>query len=145
MLSFLQNLTLTADESLLVGLVGLALGFLALFLVFSLVIYIYLSLAYSAVGRKAKLKTPGLAWIPAIGPLIISYKASKMHWWPWLLLIGFVIPVIGFFANIVFMVFVVMWHWKMFESIRKPGWWSILMLIPIVNLIMIGVAAWSRK
>lgn len=144
---FLQALTMdSTDAPPLVFLLALiaALGvFIFLFII--LASYLYLSFAYSAVGRRAKVKSPGLAWIPGIGPLIIAYKASKMHWWPWLLIIAMFIPVVGFIANIIFLVFTVIWHWKMFESVKRPGWFSILMLIPIVNFVIIGVVAWGKR
>jgi len=63
-----------------------------------------------------------------------------MHWWPWLLLIVAFLPII----NLVFVVFAIIWHWKMFEAVGKPGWWAILLLIPIVNIIMLAIAAWSK-
>jgi hypothetical protein len=106
--------------------------------------YIFLSFAFMAIGKKAKDPMYGLAWIPGIGPLIIAYRTSGMHWWPWLLLIGMMIPIIGFLASIAFMVFSILWLWKTFEKIGQPGWWAILTLIPIVNLIIIGIVAWSK-
>jgi len=113
--------------------------------IIGLILWIYMSLAYMAIGKKAGLSMPGLAWIPGIGPLIITFQAAKMHWWPWLLLIGMVIPFVNVIANIAFTVYVVIWSWKMFEAINKPGWWAILLLIPVLNLIMIGIAAWSKN
>jgi uncharacterized membrane protein YhaH (DUF805 family) len=55
------------------------------------------------------------------------------------------IPVIGFVFSIAFAVFMVIWQWKMFEAIKKPGWWALLCLLPIVNLVLYGVAAWGKK
>ncbi len=141
--TFLQSASLTDNE--LGFLFGLIAAFFFLFLLVLVFAYVYLSFAYSAVAKKAKLRSPGIAWIPFVGPLIIAYKTSKMHWWPWLLIIGFFIPIVNVIANLVFTVFTVIWHWKMFESIKKPNWWSILMLIPIVNFVIIGIAAWSKK
>jgi hypothetical protein len=57
--------------------------------ILSLAVWVYMSFAYMKIAKKNKQKIPGLAWIPFIGPLIIAYKASKMHWWPWLLFIGY--------------------------------------------------------
>ncbi|MEK6811906.1 MAG: hypothetical protein AABX96_05335 [Nanoarchaeota archaeon] len=141
---FLQELALT-DDILSSGFLGLILGFLAVFLVIIFLVYVYLSFAYFAIAKKARLSTPGLSWIPFVGPLIVAYQTSNMHWWPWLLVIGFFIPFIGFVFSLAFTVFSVVWHWKMFETIGKPGWWSILMLIPIVGFILIGIAAWGKK
>jgi len=88
---------------------------------------------------------PELSWIPFFGPLIIAFRASKMHWWPWLLLIGVIIPYIGLLFFIVFLIFNIIWRWRLFEAVRKPGWLAIFTIIPIVDLIIIGIVAWSKK
>lgn len=127
-------------------------AFFFIFLIIFIALYIYLSLAYTAIGRKANLTSPGVAWIPSIGPIIIAFRAAKTHWWPWLLLLGYVfvlIPVlfislIGIAILLVFCIFVLTWHWKMFVAIKKPGWWAILLIIPVVNLVILGIAAWSK-
>lgn len=143
---FLQALAVDSGDApplvLLVAMIA-ALG-IFVFLVLLLAVYIYLSFAYSAIGRRAKVRSPGIAWFPFLGPLIIAYRSSRMHWWPWLLLIGMVIPFINIFANLAFFVVSIIWHWKMFESVKRPGWWAILNVIPIVNFIVIGMAAWGK-
>jgi hypothetical protein len=126
------------------GIVALIMGLIAVFAVVMIALYVYMGLAFMAIGKKAKLNSPGLAWIPIAGPLIIAFQASKMQWWPWLLIIGTFIPHIGFAFSIAFTVFAVMWNWKMFEKIGRPGWWAILGLIPVVNLVFYGIAAWGK-
>ena len=37
---------------------------------------------------------------------------------------------------------VFMW-WKIAEARHKPGWYSLLMLIPVVNLFVLGIIAWK--
>ncbi len=117
-------------------------------LVLNIALYVYTSFAFMSIGRKAGDEMAGLAWIPALGPLIIAFRASGMHWWPWLLLIGFVIPYLNAIIAIVFAVFGFIWMWKLFEKIGKPGWWPLLALIPVVGqiifLVLIGIAAWGR-
>jgi hypothetical protein len=125
------------------GILSIILGAMLFFTIVFFVIWIYTSLAFMAIGKKAGLKTPGLAWIPGVGPLIIAFQISEMDWWPWLFFIGLVIPFINFIAMIGIMVFAVIWQWKMFEKLGKPGWWSILCLISPLNLIFWGIAAWS--
>lgn len=124
-------------------------GILMLAIIIGIAIYIYTSLAFMKIGQKAKLKTPELAWIPGIGPTILAYQSSKMHWWPWLLLAGIIIPYLNFIAIITFTVFTYIWMWKLFENIKKPGWWPLLQLIPfigqIIFLVLIGIAAWDDK
>ncbi|MFW5991038.1 MAG: hypothetical protein ACOCZ6_01050 [Nanoarchaeota archaeon] len=147
MLLQMGNEAVTVDGSggAAAGLAAMA-GFIALIgLIIGVAVYVYTSFAFMTIGRKAKDSMPGLAWIPGIGPALIAFRASGMHWWPWLLLIGFVIPFINVLASLAFTVVSVIWMWKMFEKIRKPGWWAILMLIPLVNLVVIGIAAWSKN
>ncbi len=120
-------------------------GMLVLALLIGIALYIYISFAFMAIGRKAKLKSPGLAWIPGIGPALIAFQSSKMHWWPWLLIIGMFIPFLNIVCTILFAVFGVIWQWKMFEVLKRPGWWALLCLIPILNLVLFGIAAWDKK
>ncbi|MEK6800391.1 MAG: hypothetical protein AABY10_02315 [Nanoarchaeota archaeon] len=111
-------------------------------------IYIYISLAYSKIAKKAKFKSPGLAWIPFVGPSLIACKIAKMHWWPILLAIGLFIPYLSLGFAIALSIFSVIWHWHVFEYFKKPGWIAILFLIPFVGslimLIMIGIIAWEK-
>ncbi|MBI2632549.1 hypothetical protein HYW75_06085 [Candidatus Pacearchaeota archaeon] len=142
---YLETLSLEGNSDLLTsGLLGAILAFLAIIFIFAVIIYIYLGFAFMAIGKRARLSAPGLSWIPFVGPAIIAYRASKMHWWPWLLIIGMFIPWVGPIFSIAFAVYVVIWQWKMFEVIERPGWWALLCLIPIVNLILYGIAAWGN-
>lgn len=124
-------------------------AFGAVFAAIGIISWIYLSLAFTAIGKKANLSNPALAWIPGVGPLILSYQASKMHWWPWILLVLSFIPFLGFVTGLVFTVYAMIWQWKLLETVGKPGWWVLLALIPgvgsLVYLILIGIAAWSSN
>lgn len=146
-LNFLQtipNLGLN-NSALTGGIIALIAGLFLLFLVVTILAWVYMSLAYMAIAKKAKYSMPGLAWIPVVGPLIVTSGIAKMHWWPILLLIGIWLPFIGGILSLAVFVFSIIWLWKTFEKIRKPGWWAILCIIPIVNFVMIGIAAWSKK
>ncbi len=38
------------------------------------------------------------------------------------------------------------WWWKIAEVRNRPGWWGILIIfVPIVNLVLMGMLAWSDK
>lgn len=192
---FLEDLTvLTGSASPLGGaeMASLgALGTVILLLIFlvSIGVYLYMTLAYKAIGKKAKDPAPSDAWIPALGPILVAYRASKMHWWPWTsfwgVAVAYIILIIGAanlnlgllsLGGVLYLVFMlifgvfamVIWHWKMFEVVGKPGWWSLILpagliiglllafVVPIwamvlyiltvvVNFVMIGIAAWSKK
>ncbi len=169
------------DVSSLVSLVPWVKSAFAGFLFICLLLYIYASLAFTAIGKKAKLQNPGVAWI---SPFVSVYEISKMHWWPWTALItGMLVAymfvlvnpiitlVIYFLSLLVFLIMVVIWHWKTFEAVGKPGWWVIVpialvvlgIILPfiatalailsiilfivsaVLYLVFVGIAAWSKK
>jgi hypothetical protein len=151
-----------------------------------LALYIYSSLAYTAIGRKAKLTNPGVAWMPFMGPVATIFECAEAHWWP------FLVAVLGFFAALAISLFSitnttfvvisgllilatylfslvagVVWHWRTYTAVGKPGWFILVPVItiavgflllfvsPIVglilyllgalaHLILIGIAAWSK-
>lgn len=126
------------------GVFALGAMFLFVYFLFMIGIYLFSSFMFMSLAKKAGDVSPGLAWIPGVGPLIIAFRASKMHWWPWLLLIGTFIPILGVIAMIVFMVYEFIWMWKLLEAVGRPGWWIFLMIIPIVGIIMLAIAAWGN-
>ncbi|MBU0957207.1 MAG: DUF805 domain-containing protein [Nanoarchaeota archaeon] len=146
-MTFFLN-TAAIDTGMFAGLFAALAAFMILFLLIGIGIWIYLSLAFMKIGKKLKQSSPGLAWIPGIGPAIIAFRGAKMHWWPWLLLIGMIIPFVNIVAGILFVIFNYIWLWKTFEAIGKPGWWPLIALIPLVGpiiyLILLGIAAWGE-
>lgn len=135
----------TGNAALAGGILAAIAAFMIVFVIVMIGLYVYLSFAYMAIARKAKYSNPALAWIPIIGPLIVTSGIAEMHWWPILLLVGTIIPYIGFLFSIALAVFAIIWLWKTFEAVDRPGWWAIVSFIPVVNLILLGVAAWSKK
>ncbi|MFH1501140.1 MAG: hypothetical protein ABIE22_04320 [archaeon] len=142
----LQDLAVSASQidSNFAAFAALGIVIFLLALVLLIAVYVYVSLAFVGIARKAKYKSPGIVWIPIVGPAIILSSSAGMHWWPILLLIGTLIPFVGILFGIAFAVFFTIWTWKTFEKIKKPGWWSILCLISPLNLIFWGIAAWSK-
>lgn len=143
---FLQEAALNAgDAAIGGGIVAALMVMFAVMMLIMVVLYIYLGFVYMAIGKKAKYPLYGLAWIPGIGPLIVTNRIADMHWWPILLLAGFWIPIVGQLLMLALAVFSTIWLWKTFEAVDRPGWWALLCLIPIVNLVMLGIAAWGGK
>lgn len=174
--------------------VGLVLLGLAVLFLVAIGIYIYSSFAFMAIGRKAKINTPALAWIPGVGSLLVAYYSDKRNksgpWWfllwglipyilgaifiglgvlsPALMILGVLFMVAAVGCWLYFGVMTYIWTWRMFEAIKRPGWWAIipalalpfliLLILPggetvynIINyaaslwfLIMVGIAAWGE-
>jgi hypothetical protein len=145
---FLETLDLTSLQGgdFTTGiLVALFLQFLFFFAIVAIGLWVYSSLALMAIAKKAKHPSPGLVWIPYVGPGLVTSKIANMPWWPVLLLAGFWIPIVGGLAVLTYFIFSIIWLWKTFEAIKKPGFWAVLQIIPIVGLVLLGIAAWSKK
>ncbi len=152
---FLADLPLI-DTGALSMLLSFILAMLLFLIILEIAIYIYSSFAFMAIGKKAGHPKPGIAWIPIIGKPLLTAKIAKMSWWPILLLLGYFftyIPVFGVYITyaffIGFSIFSIIWMWKTYEAVGKPGWWSLMVLVPVAGFLMyfilIGVAAWSKE
>jgi len=116
-------------------------SFFAVFAVIGLALYVYASLALMAIAQKTKTENPWLAWIP-FANLYLMTQIGKVPWWTLLIVVltGF-IPVVGVLVSLGIMVW---WWWKIAEARHRPGWWGVLMLLPVVNLVLMGMLAWSK-
>ena len=144
---------------------GVVLFFIIIFTIFlvSIAIYVLTSLVFVNLAKRLGQDSPGLAWIPTVGPLIIAFKASKMQIWPWYLLIfGFALifsPIFGllailffllaFVALMIFEVYSIIWRFKMVKELGKSQDWTVIfviltIMIPIGALIMLATVAWGK-
>ncbi|MFW6450609.1 MAG: hypothetical protein ACOCZ6_06170 [Nanoarchaeota archaeon] len=146
--------------ALLFGL-GASMVFLAMLqivlVILRIIIYAYKSAAFMFIGKNANDNLAFLAWIPFVGNGLVAYRASGMHWWPWVFLgLSFfgIFPALIFeslfililvlLSGLVYVVFFFLWLWKLFEKVGWPGWMALLYLIPIANWVIIGLVAWKK-
>jgi len=127
-------------------------GLLAVMIIVFIVIYVYLALAFKKIGTKAGLQNPNVSWI--FTPLVSVFEISKMHWWPWpVLFIGLLLSQLLIFVSpiafaiiyaliaIVFTVMCIIWHWKTFEAVGRPGWWILIPVILGIVGILVALAS----
>jgi hypothetical protein len=107
-------------------------GFLFIFLIFGLVMYVYVALALQTIAQKTDTENAWLAWIPIANIVLMLNIAKKPIWW----IILFFIPLVSF------VMYILVWM-GIAEERGKPNWWGILLIIPGVNLIVPGYLAWS--
>ena len=122
------------------GFLGMLLAIGAMFFVLFLVIYVYTALVLMTIAKKTKTDNAWLAWIPVANIYLMTQVAGVSGWLTLLILAG-IIPIVGALVLLVFMIW--LW-WKIAEARNRPGWWGILMLIPIVGWILMGILAWGE-
>jgi hypothetical protein len=122
------------------GMLGLAAGFLVVLIVVLIALYIYSALALMTIAKRINVEPAWLAWIP-IANIYLMTKMAGVPWWTMLVILVSWIPLIGPLAMAAAMVW---WFWKISEKRGKDGWWGILMIIPIANLVIMGILAWGK-
>ncbi|MBI1936197.1 hypothetical protein HYS31_07195 [Candidatus Woesearchaeota archaeon] len=120
---------------------GLMVGFMILFLILIIAVYIYMALAVMKIAKKTNTANAWLAWIPIANLYLMTQVGGLPGWYTFGILLAF-IPFIGGLLVAVLMAYI--W-WKIAEKLGRPGWWGILLVIPFVNLIMMGVLAWGAS
>lgn len=109
-------------------------------IIIAIAIYVFWAIALMTIANKTKTKNAWLAWIP-IANIYLTVRIAKLNGW-WTL--AFLLPVIPYVGFLAYLVLTIWWWWRISERKRRPGWWGILMAIPIVNMVIIGLLAWQK-
>jgi cytochrome bd-type quinol oxidase subunit 2 len=107
-------------------------GFMVVFLIIGLAVYVYMALALQTIANKTNTENAWLAWVPIINIILMLNIAKKPLWW----IILCLIPIV----NII--VIVIVWM-AIAEARGKPSWWGILFIVPVVQVIVPGYLAWA--
>lgn len=69
---------------------------------FTIIFYVYRSLAFYRISQKARITLPGLSWIPFIGPHIQTYRISKKSVIYLVILISALVAIVGITSYLYF-------------------------------------------
>ena len=147
------------------GIFAIFAAFLIIFVGIFIIVYVYFSLTLMLTAKRLKTKNAWLAWIPLIN-IILFPKMAKKPSWPLVfifipILFNLLTPSTSNIANntaililfaaiaITGLVFSIHWILKILERRGKPGWWVILLFVPLFNIvwafIMWGILAWGEE
>ncbi|MDD4050076.1 MAG: hypothetical protein PHX47_03660 [Candidatus ainarchaeum sp.] len=130
-----DSTNMTASPEALGGIIAIFAGLALLANLINLAIYVYTALAFQTIGKKLKYKYPWLSWIP-VANIAMILELGGFHW---ALIFLVLIPILGWFALLILYIVSL---WRIFEKRNYPGW---LALIPVVSLVVIGMAAWKDR
>ena len=119
------------------GLVGMGTTSWILFLA----MYIYLAVALMTIAKKTKTPNGWLAFIPIANVYLMTQIAGLPAWYT----LAVLLPIIPWLGSLAMLVAIVFFWWKIAEAIKRPGWWGVLVVVPIVNLVIIGIMAWGKR
>lgn len=122
------------------GIFGLLFGgiMLVVSIVFSLGMYIYSAVTLMAIAKKLGEQNSWFAWIPILN-LVLLYKMGDQN--PTLLLL-LLIPGVGALIIGILSIIAIM------NICEKRGYdklLGLLMLVPLANLVLLGMLAWGKK
>lgn len=122
------------------GSLGLLFGgvMLVISLVCSLALYIYSGITLMTIAKKLNHSNPWFAWIPIFNMVLLLQLGDKS---PWLILLA-LIPGIGALILAIICVIALM---TVCEKRGYDKYLGLLSLVPIANLILLGVLAWGKK
>ena len=136
-----QEEVLFDDPATAGALAGLAVGLGIFMVLIFIAIYVYYAISLMTIANKTKTELPWLAWIPIANVYLMTQIAGLNGLWT----LAVLLPLIPFIGSIAFMAIYIWWWWRIAEKRSFPGWLSILFLIPVVNLVIIGVFAWAEN
>lgn len=118
------------------------LGWMGRFWLFIVAVHVYVAFALQTIAKKTGTENPWLAWIP-VANMYLMTRIADVDWWWFLVAVGAnFVPFIGWIAA---MGIIVWWLWLIAERRSYPGWVAILAIIPLVNLVVIGLLAWRDQ
>ena len=128
------------NSSMMAHYLAVGLVFMIFFLILFLALYLYVSFAIMAMAKKTNTPNGWMAFMP-IANVILLLQIAKLPWW---YVFGFLLGFIPFLGILILIAGGIYLWWKVAEAVGKPGWWGILSIIPIVNLVIWGVMAWGK-
>lgn len=134
-----QNDPRVIGMSAAMGLAAVTLVMLAI--LFFVAVYIYKSIALQTIAKKTKTKNAWMAWLPLADiALVLNIARIDLKWLFALLLIF--VPEIGW--QLLCAGFAVAFA-EIAKRLRKEYWVGIFMIVPVVNLYVLGYLAWSKN
>lgn len=109
-------------------------GFMTVILIVAAVLYLYSSLCLFLIAKKLDVPAAWTAWIPILHVWAFFRSAGKSLWW----ILLFFIP----FVNVIVLVYLWM---CIAENLGKNKMLGLLTLVPVANLILPAVLAFSKK
>ncbi len=113
---------------------------------FAIIVYVYSALALMTIARKTKTEPAWLAWIPLANIYLMGLIAKKEQIGIAAIILSILsaIPIVGFLAMLANIVLTIILWVGIAQRRGYSSIMGILMIIPLVNLVIMGVLAWGK-
>lgn len=115
--------------------------FIVAFIAILLALHIYVGFVLMAIAKKTNTPRPWLGFVPIANVYLMAKTADLSGWYTTSLALA-IIPYVG--GIITTATFVYIWF-NIAKKLDRPGLWGILILVPVVNMIIIGIMAWGKQ
>ena len=129
-----ENGAITSAEITLLIAYGVAV------LITFLVLYVLLAIALRRLAKKTKTRHAWFAWVPILNIILMFNIAGFSGWWV-LLFIPFMIPIVGWIAGVIFIIYLWM---RIAKAVGKPDYLGLFIIIPFGQIILPLYLAFSE-
>ncbi|GAB4490276.1 MAG: hypothetical protein OHK006_22910 [Thermodesulfovibrionales bacterium] len=116
------------------GIMAIVAGFMMIVLIVGVVLYVFVTLCIFLIAKKLDVPAPWTAFVPVVNLWTIVMCAGKPGWW----VVLFLIPIVSVIVSIYLWMCIA-------ENLGRNKLLGLLMLVPIVNLIFLGMLAFSKS
>jgi len=103
-------------------------------LLWQLALYAWSALCLHVIASRTYTPDAWLAWIPVFNLYLMCKVARRPGWW----FLLFFVPLVNIF------IFILIWM-DIAEARRQPLWVGVLMVLPVANLVTIGILAFAEQ
>lgn len=114
------------------AIIGIGLLLVLVILLIALGLYAYVAVCFQKMADKLSVSDSWWAWIPILNIILLLRMGGKPLWW----IVLFFVPIANLVVAILVMVAVL-------EALKKPPLLVIGLLIPVVNLAVLGYLAFA--
>ncbi|MCG8431956.1 MAG: hypothetical protein MJA29_12385 [Candidatus Omnitrophica bacterium] len=117
-------------------------GIMVVLMVLGVILYVYAAICLMTIAQKTGAEPAWLAWIPIGNLFLMCNIAGVNYWWAGGMLLAGLVPWLG--GLVCLGITVYLWY-KIAEARNRPGWMGFLMMIPLANLVVMGLLAFSEE
>ncbi|HRY59926.1 MAG TPA: DUF5684 domain-containing protein [Patescibacteria group bacterium] len=125
------------------GVFGIMAGaYMVLVILTIIALYVLSALSLYKISKKTNIGTPWFAWVPILNSILMLNIAGLSGWYLFLVLIPMFVPILGWIAGVLMMVYV----WMRFAvACKKPDYLGLFAVVPPLSILLLLYFAYSNE
>ena len=124
---------------------AMAAGTMMLSLIVGVVFYAYFALCIFKIAKKINCEPAWLAWIPLAQWVFFLMMGGFAVWVGILLVVLSFVPMANIVASVALLVVSIIAWVRILKKMNRDPWKVLLLIIPVVNIVYMGILAFSKE